>query len=217
MQDKYHDTLVSLYNASNYQRAEETLNQWLDVAMRDKDLEVMLMCCNELTGLYRITDRAELGVKMSELALQLIDKMGLVNTMDHAITLMNTASVSYHVGNIDQALGYDRLAEVILESLGRKDASLYFDIASLYQAKGNHIAALNYLDKTLLVVDKNNKTTITIYMSQYKSYLALNKIEEAEDRLNKVLHVTLNIYGKNDTTKEIRERLEYLSKLKKGH
>ena len=92
-----------LYNMGDLKEAERRLTNWLNQALDSRSYGTALTFYNEMEGLYRTTGRAKQAAEISDKALQLIELMGLKNTVHHATTLLNGATANRWAQNLDKA------------------------------------------------------------------------------------------------------------------
>ena len=198
-------TLDSLYAQGNLKEADNLLNRELEEALVSGHDAAVLTIYNEMEGLYRTTGRAKTAAEISEKALDLIAQMGLKNTIHHGTTLLNGATANRAAGNLDRALFMYQEAAKIFETLGQSTgyqmASLYNNISHIYQAKGEHEAALVSLEKALELISvmaDNAAELATTRVSLANSWMALGKTEKAEEFLSLALSYYESPEGQTD-------------------
>lgn len=184
------DELDVLFREGKISEAELKMNAWLQEGIKRKNHPLCLTIYNELSGLYRSTGRILQAVEVSESALSLIPVMGLNKTIQHATTLLNSATARRMNGDVDVALGQFLEAENILYSLGEQDsfemAGLKNNLSQLYQETGQHEKALKALDSALQIVIKtgtNVADVATTHINKAISLMALNRLDEAEHEI----------------------------------
>lgn len=186
--------LDSLYAQGKLAEAEEKMMNLMNEGLDTGNKSLCLMMCNEMEGLYRTTGRVLQAVDMSDMALSLIEGMGLDGSINHGTTLLNAATARRMAGDREKALSQYREAEEIFKKLGKDDgyemASLYNNISQLYQEQEEHEMALEFLDKALNLIEKmeNSGAEIaTTHVNKALSLMALGRLGEADEELKESL------------------------------
>ena len=186
--------LDALYGKGDLKTAETCLDRWLEEAFEQRSWGAVLTIYNEMEGLYRTTGRADKAAGISDDALDLIEKLGLCNTIHHATTLQNGATANRVAGNMRKALNLYRQAAQIYTSTGAvksyQMASLYNNISHIYQHFNEHDKALEYLKQALELVSSETDSEAeiaTTYTGMALSYMAINDLENAENCISKAM------------------------------
>lgn len=198
-------TLDGLYAEGNLKEAEQLLDNSLAKALVSGNRGAALTIYNEMEGLYRTTGRAAKAAEISDKALELIAQMGLANTIHHGTTLLNGATANRVAGDTDKALSMYREAARIFETLGQSTgyqmASLYNNISHIYQIKGRHEEALEFLCKALNLVsgmEHNEAELATTRVGMSLSHMALGHFDEANGLLKQALDYYESPLGQTD-------------------
>jgi len=194
-----------LYNMGDLKEAERRLTNWLNQALDSRSYGAALTFYNEMEGLYRTTGRAKQAAEISDKALQLIELMGLKNTVHHATTLLNGATANRWAQNLDKALDMYQQAAEIYRSLDLKNsylmASVYNNISHIYQQQNQHKKALDTLQSALNLVIKEQDSAseiATTKVAMSLSYMALGDMETAKEHLKAALDYYESEAGVND-------------------
>lgn len=182
--------LDTLYRASDISQAETLLLQTISNCRQLNDKSGLLICYNELLGLYRVTGRAESGAELADQALTLITEMNLIGTTQHGTLLLNAATVNRVAGHLEKALKLYQLAEEILILNGQETsyymASLYNNMSQLYQDLGKYEKALEFQKKALFLIQSLSDSSSEIATTQVNisyTYMALDQLEHASEVL----------------------------------
>lgn len=153
----YHE-LDRLFKTGTLQEAEQFLTSAMERARTDGDLPALLAVANELGGIFRVTGRFGEAQKIYGAALELVGKLGLHNTEQHATTLLNMASIYTEMNDPAEALKLDEQAEKILISAGMTEdyrmAALYNNMSHALEKAGQQEAALDRARRSLSIIRK---------------------------------------------------------------
>ena len=199
------ELLDSLYAKGDLEQAENYLDQWITSSLETRNYPAALTFFNEMEGLLRTTGRADNAAELSEQALELVEMMGLNNTVHHATTLQNGATANSVAGKLDKALDmYIRAAE-IYRYTGCTDnyqmASIYNNMSHIYQQKGQHSTALAYLENAmdLICAEPDSEAEIaTTKVCMALSHMALDDMTSAETKLNSAMDYYNSKAGQHD-------------------
>ena len=194
-----------LYNMGDLKEAERRLTNWLNQALDSRSYGAALTFYNEMEGLYRTTGRAKQAAEISDKALQLIEIMGLKNTVHHATTLLNGATANRWAQNLDKALDMYQHAAEIYRSLDLKNsylmASVYNNISHIYQQQNKHEKALENLQTALNLVEPmedSESEVATTKVAIALCHMALGSMETARETLDSALAYYESETGQND-------------------
>ncbi len=111
---------------------------------------------NELVGFCRETCQYEKAMEYAASALQVIEQIGLNDTVHHATTFLNIANCLRAAGRLTDSLNtYHKVEAMYHRMLSDKDfgfASLYNNESLLYQETGDYNSAYECLKKALSIV-----------------------------------------------------------------
>ena len=110
---------------------------------------------NELVGFCRETCQYERAMEYASQALQVIERIGLNDTVHHATTLLNIANCLRAAGRLTESLNtYHKVEAMYQRMLPENDfgfASLYNNESLLYQEMGDYEGAYDSLMKALKI------------------------------------------------------------------
>ncbi len=176
------DKLDEYLSRKDYDGAERHLSYWQKEAQNGNDLRGLLSVTNEQIGLYRKTDKKELGEDACKRALKLILSEDFSGTVTVGTTYINIATAKKAFGKVEEALPlYEKAREVYENLLDKNDyrlGGLYNNMAlSLAEIK-DFDAAFSLYQKALEVVKQNKmlgETAIT-----YCNLADLTALEKGE-------------------------------------
>ena len=150
---------------------------------------------NELVGFCRETCQYEKAMEYAAQALQVIEQIGLNDTVHHATTLLNIANCLRAAGRLTDSLNtYHKVEAMYHRMLSDNDfgfASLYNNESLLYQEMGDFEGAYKSLKKALCIVgqypEKEWELAVT-YANLANTCLQL-KPEELSDKESSGLDV----------------------------
>lgn len=193
--------LDTLYKEKRINKVEPFFNESLDKAIADKDKPAQFTILNEMMGFFRDTSQYEKSISACHKCIQIMKDMGIEGTADYATSLQNIANAHRAAGLLDESLKFYREAFSIYEKNFSVDdfrfASLYNNIALLYQEMGDFQNAVCYLKKALNIVCQIKDTDIeqaTTRTNLGASLLELGKTDEAIMHLN----IALSIFERDE-------------------
>ena len=114
---------------------------------------------NELVGFCRETCQYEKAMEYAASALQVIEQIGLNDTIHHATTFLNIANCLRAAGRLTDSLNTYHKVEAMYQRMLSEDdfgfASLYNNESLLYQEMGEFSSAYRCLEKALNIVKKH--------------------------------------------------------------
>ena len=118
----------------------------------------LLSILNELVGFCRETCQYEKAMEYAATALQVIEQIGLNDTVHHATTLLNIANCLRAAGRLTDSLNtYHKVEAMYHRMLPENDfgfASLYNNESLLYQELNDFNNAFESLKKALAIVEE---------------------------------------------------------------
>lgn len=197
--------LDALYQASDLPCAEQYLKQKTADCQESDDKAGLLLCMNELTGLYRETGRAEIGSDLADRSLKLVEEMNLEGTIQHGTVLLNAATVNRVAGYPEKALLFYQEAEQIFLHNDQAHsffmASLYNNMSQLYQDLEDYEKALATQEKALKLIQSLSDSASEIATSRVNisyTYLSLGRIEDASTSLALAMEYYQSRDGQHD-------------------
>ena len=149
-------TLDTLYDAGDRAATESFFTKHIAEAAAAQDEGALLALYNEQQGFLRTGGRAAEAATVTVKALQLIEKLGLTGTKNHAVTLLNAGTAHFMAGYREEALAYFKEAERLLTSLGEggyTPAALYNNLSHVLDSLGRPVEAVEYLEKALHIIE----------------------------------------------------------------
>ena len=150
------DKVDEYLGKNDYENAERTLRYWLSEAQSGGDGQGVLAVRNELMGLYRKLGRGEDAAKQAELALALVEPLGLGGSVTAGTTLVNAATVYKAFGQADRAIGlYEQAREIYetqLPPLDDRLGGLYNNMALALTDLGRYAQARDLYSRALWVM-----------------------------------------------------------------
>lgn len=152
---------------------------------------------NELIGFCRETCQYEKAMEYAAKALQVIEQIGLNDTVHHATTFLNIANCLRAAGRLTDSLNtYHKVEAMYQRMLPENDfgfASLYNNESLLYQEMGDYKEAYNSLQKALeiniIYPDKQWERAVT-YANLANTCLQLKPSPDGGDSDSKADRVT---------------------------
>ena len=193
--------LDMLFDSKKLKRVEPYLTQNFDRALKENDKGAQFTILNEMMGFFRDTSQYDKSIHACHQCLKLMEERGIEGTVDYATALQNIANAHRAAGLLQESLKfYKQTAEIYGKWIAPEDyryASLFNNIALVYQEMGDFSMAVKYLEKALAVIQNIDDSEIevaTTYSNLAASLLELGEVKRAVEYLEKALE----IYGKDD-------------------
>lgn len=117
--------LDSYFAKNDYDGAERHLKYWLDEASSCKDDRSGLVVCNELIGLSRKVGKETQTFAYTSLALDILDRLDMKESITAATTYINVATAHKAFGKAKESLPYfERALEIYEKHLEPSDSRL---------------------------------------------------------------------------------------------
>lgn len=185
--EKLYETLDELFAEKKTEQVEPFLKNILDTAEKDERYGIAVAACNELGGFFRMTSRYNEAAELYDKALQYLEYIGAGRGQDFATTQINYATTLSMSGRYDEALDMYNAAIIFFDTHGietdYRAATLYNNMSSIYQEKGDTDTAARYLKKALSILENLEESNIEIaitYSNLANLYIKTDNIEEAE-------------------------------------
>lgn len=203
--NNFYKELDEIFRAGDIHQAEDYMIRCLEKAKGEHDVPAILAVCNELGGVYRVTNRFAEGKTIYALALEAIKILGLENTLQHGTTLMNLASLHTEERNRQEALAAYKQVEDIYRNQGLDNdyrmAALFNNISHVYDLISDIPKALEYAEKSLKIIlplqdypVETATTYTTLALRQMKGGLH----REAGENLKKAEAIFRSLPGRED-------------------
>lgn len=182
--------LDRLFAAKELDKVEEFLLTYMSIAGEQQDLEAALTLENECIGFYRSMCAYDKAIESCSNAMEIIKKMGLTNTAEHATTLLNIATAYRAAGLLPQARScYEQVEQIYEKTMPKKDyryASLYNNKSILYQETGDYQAAYDMLMEARNIIKDLSDAKIELAVTDTNigmNLLKMERIKEARESL----------------------------------
>ncbi|MCD8379743.1 MAG: tetratricopeptide repeat protein [Lachnospiraceae bacterium] len=182
--------LDQLFDERQLDQIEPFLTEQLDAAYQIGDYNCCVTILNELIGFYRDMSRFDEMMAACERTTQLLEQLGLQDSIPYATTLLNIATALRAMGDYDAALEYYKevfpIYQKHMNPADSRYAALYNNISLLYHEMGNYKQAVAAQNRALQIVEENGDTQkIAIsHTNMGTTLLQMNRVDEALAHLN---------------------------------
>lgn len=201
----FYRDLDRLSKETNPKVLEDFLIDSLKEAKHDKQLDCVLIICNELGGFYRTMGRYAEAVPVYHEAIETIKKLGQFGSENHATTLINQATNYAFWGQHEDALDIFDTARRMLEDLGIVNdfriASLHNNMSIAYQDIEDYEAAEEHLCKAMDILRELNAAEVEIaisYINLAQIQLNAKKPENALDSIKTSMELFAEVDALDD-------------------
>ena len=171
---------------------ESHIAQAIEVGAKD----VLLTLYNEIIGFYRETGQYDLSIQNCHKAIELMDDMGIQDTIPYATTLLNSANAHRAAGLLQESLElYNRVRPIYVAQLDEDDmyfANFYNNLSLLYQEMNDFASAKEQLVNALYIVthkpDKQFEVAVT-QANLANTCIELEQDEEAKARAEEAIRI----------------------------
>ncbi len=147
----------TLYEENRGPEAEQVMQEGIAQAVKEQDDACLLQLLNELMGYYRETSQVENSYRIAKQAISLAERMGLMDSVPYATTLLNAANAYRAGGRLEDSLAlYLQVRKVYDKALSKDNmliASFENNLSLLYQEMGDFARAKEALLKALPIVE----------------------------------------------------------------
>ena len=190
-----------LYEKKDYAGALRHLEYWERCAEAGRDLRGLLTVENELMGFHRQNGTKEGAFHAVERGIEIVEKLGMADTVGGATTYLNAATVCKAYGDAERAVLYYETARAVYErELDRNDARLaglynncalaLCDLCRFDEAEKMYGAALDIVSGD---VDRRLEAAIT-YLNLADLYYKKIGALDAEDTVDMYLDSAEKIF-----------------------
>ena len=199
------ENIDKIYAGKESHLAEDYHLSALAQAEAELDYGAVIVICNELGGFYRATGKYEMGVPLYEKALAAINQLGMTDSENHAVTLINYAT-NYSVwGKSEEALNLFRKAHDIMDKVcsgsDYRIATLHNNMSILCQDMEKYDEALSHLNQALTILKDLDESEIEIaitYTNMAQIFLQRNELESADEAVTSALKIFKDVSGDRD-------------------
>ncbi len=196
--------LDQLFDEHQLDQIEPFLTEQLDAAYQIGDYNCCVTILNELIGFYRDMGRFNEMMGACDRTTQLLEQLGLKDSIPYATTLLNIATALRAMGDYDAALEYYKevfpIYQMHMDPTDSRYAALYNNISLLYQEMGNYKQAVAAQNKALQIVEGNGdaqKIAIS-HTNMGTTLLQMNRVDEALVHLNLAVQYFDTLPGDKD-------------------
>lgn len=177
---------------------EPFLMEQIQNTLLSEEQGITLTLLNELIGFYRSQNRLDDAIIITTKALELIKHLQLTNSVSHATTLLNGATVYRFYGDLDNSERYYTTAlDIYKKNLSSNDyrfASLYNNMSSLSMDKKNYKLAIDYLHRALEILNMQANVSSEIATTHTNLACAYEAISDTFS-CNQYIQLALNYYN----------------------
>ena len=188
------DKFDGYLNKNDYDAAGRLLSRWLREPEAEADLRGRLTLLNEQIGICRKTGREAEGLRAIEEALELVQTLGLEETVSAGTTFVNAATALKAFNRPEDALSLYRRAQVLYEKNLKSDderlGSLYNNMALTVMSLGDTAEAEQLFFKAIdiMAFKENGELEIAItYCNLADLAAGRDGLEKAENRIAQYL------------------------------
>lgn len=166
-------------------RIESFLAEHLYLAKEENDQSAIITIYNEMIGFCRENARYDKGMEYCRDLLVLLDEMSIQNTIPYATSLLNIATFCRDAGFLKEAnIYYLETLKIYDTKLSPTDiayASLYNNMALLFEKMGDFVSAIDVLKKAVGLVMTNPEYRIKKAISHTNLAMCLMKNEDYDE------------------------------------
>lgn len=182
--------LDSLPGGERVHETEGFLRDKIKEAGEEGDLPSALTLVNELIGYLRYMGKFEDAGSVIDTARKMCRDLGITDTINHATTLLNIATLERAMGLQEESLAdYTRVEGIYDKTLKSDDylyAALYNNMGLLYQEMRDHEKGAERLKKAIPIISARDDERIAQAISRTnlaQAYIMLGRLGEAEAEL----------------------------------
>ncbi|MCR5418480.1 MAG: DUF4125 family protein [Lachnospiraceae bacterium] len=161
--------LDEMFVSGQTEAAEQFLIDRMKEAGQQEDYNALVMLLNEMIGYCRETGQKDKSIAYSSQVIELMQNLGLSDTVAYATTLLNVANALRAAGKLDEAYRFYMEVFPIYDKNLRPDdfyyASLYNNLSLLLQEMGDFEKAIECLQKALALALKTQGKEFEVYVT----------------------------------------------------
>lgn len=181
------EKLDSLFGKNDIEGAGRLLEFWENEARNMNDRKGLLSILDEEIGYFRRTGEHEKAYRSVLEAFELIDTLGMKDSLSGATIYLNGATTLRASGHADMALPYYAAAKTVYEKrLSEKDcrmAAFYNNIAATYEELGMYGEAEKSYLRAVDILSENNDIHGDAAVSYVNLACLYYKIDPADERI----------------------------------
>lgn len=200
---KITEKLDAAFEKNDYTEAERLLDYWENEARALKDKRGELGIISEKTGFYRKTGNEKKGLESVYRGLELIEELGLTESVSGATVMLNAATTLKAFGKASEALPlYEKVKRVYEKELDAFDgriAGLCNNAALAYVDAGDFAKAENLYLKALDILSHNQKSENEIAITYVNLAHLYENIEEKQDKVYECIEKAIEYLDSPET------------------
>lgn len=180
--------LDDLFAKRESEKIEGYLSSHIEQALKEGDAGSAVTLINELIGYYRDTSMYDKAEIYCEKLIPFMERAGIVDGIAYGTSHLNIANAYRASGKLEWSMNhYEQVFAIYDGILDKKDmryASLYNNLALLYQEMKDYDKACKALHSALEIVKQHKKALIekgVTYANLASSYLLAGNLEQAEE------------------------------------
>ena len=190
------EELDALFAQEKIDEIPQFLESHIAQAIGEGADDVLLTLYNEIIGFYRETGQYDLSIDNCHKAINLMDDMGIQDTIPYATTLLNAANAHRAAGLLQESLElYNQVRPIYVAHLAEDDmyfANFYNNLSLLYQEMNDFASAKDQLVNALYIVthkpDKQFEVAVT-QANLANTCIELGQDEEAKARAEEAIRI----------------------------
>lgn len=141
---RFLNKLDECFNRNDMRGARECISFWENEARQAGDERALLTILNEAVGVYRRTQKKGEALNTMQEALDLVDKLGLSDTLSGSTVYINAATTLSFLGEEEKSIAlYDKAARCYIAN----GKTLTYEYATLLNNKAGTLNALKRYDE----------------------------------------------------------------------
>lgn len=141
---RFLNKLDECFNRNDMRGARECISFWENEARQADDERALLTILNEAVGVYRRTQKKGKALNTMQEALDLVDKLGLSDTLSGSTVYINAATTLSFLGEEEKSIAlYDKAARCYIAN----GKTLTYEYATLLNNKAGTLNALKRYDE----------------------------------------------------------------------
>lgn len=193
--------LDDMFAENRIEDVEPFLREELKNALENERYDIAVSLLNEMMGFFRETSQFEKSYECIDASLELLDRMGLKDSVHYGISLVNAGNAYRAGGEYEKSLDMYKKAEAIYKANFSEDdgqyAAFYNNLSLLYQEMGDFCNSKDALYKSLSIIDKQPDSELEQAVTRTNLASALIQLNES-DKAEELLKESLDILEKNN-------------------
>ena len=183
--------LDEMFQSGQSAQAEDFLIECLQQAQTEGDFNSLIMLLNEMIGYCRETGQKEKSLAYSSQVIQLMQQLGMTDSVAYGTTLLNVANACRAAGKLDEAYQFYMEVFPIYEKHLQPDdfyyAGLYNNMSLLFQEMEDYEKSVECLEKALRIVRHTPGAEFEVAVTHTNISSSLCKLSEKTAREEEAL------------------------------